>query len=279
MFLLNLPDNKNMNIPEVKLHRINAIVLHHIYFWKRSVPRWLDIFYWPILTVFIWGFITKFLQGSEISSPRLLGSMLLGGVAFWMIFQRAQQDLSISYLQDIWSRSIVNLYVSPLGNLEFIIASVIIGFIKVVITLVVMALLSLALYGFNLFDLGLSLIPFVGMLLLFAWSLGLFSTGIIFRFGTDAQIIAFSISFILQPFVAVFYPLEILPQFAKSIALAIPITYVFEGMIEVISEGVFNWQSFFWSLGLNCAYLFVCAWFFGSMFFKVKKSGLLAKLE
>lgn len=266
-------------ILNIKMYRINAIVLHHLYFWKRSVPRWLDVFYWPILTVFTWGFITKFLQGSDASSTPLIGMMLLGGVAFWMVFQRAQQDLSISYLQDIWSRSIVNLYVSPLNNLEFIIASIVIGIIKVIITLLVMGVLSLIFYGFNLFALGFSLIPFTGMLLLFAWSLGLFSTGIIFRFGTDAQIIAFSISFILQPFVAVFYPLEILPEFVRYISLAFPITHVFEGMREVMLTGVFNWNSFWISLALNLVYLFACAWFFSRMFFNVKKKGLLAKLE
>lgn len=214
-----------------------------------------------------------------MQATEFLGAMLLGGITFWMIFQRAQQDLSIAYLQDIWSRSIVNLYVSPMNNLEFIIASIIIGLIKVVITLAVMAGLALVLYAFNLFEMGFALIPFVGMLLIFAWSLGLFSTGIIFRFGTDAQIIAFSIAFVLQPFVAVFYPLDILPQAVQYVGLAFPITYVFEGMRELLATGVFNMTLFAWSFGLNILYLILCGWFFGTMFKHVKKKGLLAKLE
>jgi len=214
-----------------------------------------------------------------MQATEFLGAMLLGAITFWMIFQRAQQDLSIAYLQDIWSRSIVNLYVSPLTNLEFVIASVLVGFIKIIITLVVMAGLAFVMYSFNLFTMGFALIPFVAMLLIFAWSLGLFSTGIIFRFGTDAQIIAFSIAFMIQPFAAVFYPLEILPQFIQYIALAIPITYVFEGMRELLATGVFNWSLFAWSFGLNIVYIILCGAFFGKMFNHVKKKGLLAKLE
>jgi len=243
------------------------------------LPRWLDVFYWPIITIFVWGFIASYLKGPEMRSSEFLGAMLLGAITFWMIFQRAQQDLSIAYLQDIWSRSIVNLYVSPLTNLEFIIASVLVGLIKILITLFVMAGLAFILYSFNLFTMGFAIIPFVAMLLIFAWSLGLFSTGIIFRFGTDAQIIAFSISFILQPFVAVFYPLSILPFWIQPISLAFPITYVFEGMREVIATGIFNWSLFAWSFGLNIVYMILCGAFFGAMFNHVKKKGLLSKLE
>jgi len=263
----------------VKIHRISAIVWHHMYFWKRSLPRWLDVFYWPIITIAVWGFITSYLKNSSEQNGVFVAGVFLAGVTFWMIFQRAQQDLSISYLQDIWSRSILNLYVSPLNNLEFVLASIFVGILKIIITLLVMAALSFFLYAFNLFDMGLALIPFVGMLLVFAWSLGLFSTGIVFRFGTDAQIIAFSISFVLQPFVAVFYPLEILPIWIRPISMAFPATYVFEGMREIILTGVFNWEYFFISLGLNIFYLAVFGYFFCAMFKSVKRKGLLAKLE
>ncbi|MBI2637191.1 MAG: ABC transporter permease, partial [Parcubacteria group bacterium] len=118
----------------MKLHRINAIILHHLYFWKKSVPRWLDILYWPVVTLAVWGFITVYLQRGAFESQGVsIVGIFLGGITLWMLFQRAQQDIAISYLQDIWSRSIVNLYVSPLSNAEFIIASILVGFIKVLI--------------------------------------------------------------------------------------------------------------------------------------------------
>jgi len=263
----------------MKWHRIYAIILHHMYFWKKSFPRWLDIFYWPIVTLAVWGFITKFLQGESQNSTGMATAFFLGGIILWMLFQRAQQDLSIAYLQDIWSRSIVNLYVSPLNNLEFVIASILVGLIKVAITLGVMGGMAAALYAANIFSLGFSLIPFIAMLLIFGWSVGLFTTGIIFRYGTDAQIVAFSFAFLLQPVVAVFYPLSVLPEWVQPISLAFPITHVFEGMRHVMATGVFEWASFFWSLGLNALYLALTSWFFARMFNKVKEKGLLAKLE
>ncbi len=263
----------------MKLHRINAIILHHLYFWYKSMPRWLDIFYWPIVTIAVWGLISNFIQSQPGASGGTVGGFLLGGIILWMLFQRAQQDLAISYLQDIWSRSIVNLYVSPLTNGEFVIASVVIGIIKVIITLVIMGVLAALLYSFNIFTLGFSLLPFIGLLLLFAWALGLFVTGIIFRYGTDAQVLAFGITFALQPITAVFYPVSILPTPLQYLALAFPATHVFEGMRAVMATGQIPLESLGWAALLNVIYMILGAWYFGRMFKHVKKMGLLAKLE
>ncbi len=264
----------------MKLHRINAIILHHLYFWKKSVPRWLDILYWPVVTLAVWGFITVFLrEGQSAEGGAQIVGFFLGGITLWMLFQRAQQDIAISYLQDIWSRSIVNLYVSPMTNAEFVVASIIIGVIKVIITLVVMSAMSWFLYAFNIFTLGFSLLPFTALLLIFAWALGLFITGVVFRFGTDAQVLAFGASFVLQPVVAVFYPLSILPAWIHPVALAFPLTHIFEGMRAVLAGGAMPLSSLWWAAGLNVLYLLFGAWFFGKMFNHVRVKGLLAKLE
>lgn len=263
----------------MKLHRINAIILHHFYFWYKSMPRWLDIFYWPVVTIAVWGFISNFVAKGQPNGGAQVALFLLGGVILWMLFQRAQQDLAISYLQDIWSRSIVNLYVSPLTNAEFIIASMFIGVLKVIITLLVMGALAAVLYGFNIFTMGFSLLPFIALLLIFAWALGLFVTGIVFRYGTDAQVLAFGISFILQPLAAVFYPLSILPEWVRPIAQALPLTHVFEGMRAVMATGTIPWASLGWAVILNIVYLLLGAWYFAAMFNHTKRMGLLAKLE
>jgi len=264
----------------MKLHRINAIILHHLYFWKLSLPRWLDILYWPIVSLAVWGFVTNFIRASRgPEEGASIAGFFLGGIILWMLFQRAQQDVAISYLQDIWSRSIVNLYVSPLSNLEFVIASILVGIIKIGITLAIMALAAFFLYAFNIFSVGFALLPFVGLLLLFGWSIGLFVTGIVFRYGTDAQVLAFGITFVLQPISAVFYPLEVLPAWVRPIAHVIPITHVFEGMRTVLATGHIPIDSMLWSLGLNIIFLFLCSWFFMRMFNHVKRMGMLAKLE
>ena len=142
-----------------------------------------------------------------------------------------------------------------------------------------MSLLAILLYAFNIFTAGFALIPFIGLLLIFGWAVGLFVTGIIFRYGTEAQVLAFGISFIIQPIAAVFYPIEVLPAWIQPIALALPITHVFEGMREVMATGIMPIDSLLWSLGLNIIFFILGAWFFGRMFDYTRKKGLLSKLE
>jgi len=263
----------------MKWHRIYAIILHHLYFWKLSLPRWLDILYWPIVSLAVWGFVTNFIQGKMQDPGVAVAGFFLGGIILWMLFQRAQQDVAISYLQDIWSRSIVNLYVSPLSNAEFVVASILVGIIKIGITLGIMSGIALVLYAFNIFSVGFALLPFIGLLLMFGWSVGLFVTGIVFRYGTDAQVLAFGITFVLQPLAAVFYPIEILPAWIQPIAHLVPITHVFEGMRTVLATGAIPYDSMLLSLGLNVVFFILSAWFFMRMFNHVKRMGMLAKLE
>ena len=41
--------------------RIGALVLRHWYLISRSPPRLLDLCYWPILQMMLWGFIQRYL--------------------------------------------------------------------------------------------------------------------------------------------------------------------------------------------------------------------------
>ena len=39
-------------------HRIAALVIRHLYLYRRSLPRVMEIIYWPFLDLVVWGFIT-----------------------------------------------------------------------------------------------------------------------------------------------------------------------------------------------------------------------------
>jgi ABC-2 type transport system permease protein len=43
-------------------HRIYGIFLRNLYLYKRSIPRLMEIFYWPLLDLLLWGFITLYLS-------------------------------------------------------------------------------------------------------------------------------------------------------------------------------------------------------------------------
>lgn len=262
----------------MRWNRVHALLMRHLYLYKRSVPRIMDIFYWPILELLLWGFLSMYLAQTHLAGLNAV-SLLLGAIIFWDLLSQSQRVVSIAFLEEVWERNLLNLFVTPLQIKEFIASSFLLGVVRVALVAVVMTGLSFVFYHFNLFTFGLYLIPFLASLLLFGWVLGLFTTGIILRYGSSAQVLAFGFILLIQPFSAVFYPVEVLPQALQYVAYAIPSTYVFEGMREVIATGSANWNLLAASIGLNIVYMLLVSWYFTSMFARVKRKGLLLKLE
>ena len=261
----------------MKLHRILALASRHLMLYKRSPQRIMEIIYWPVLDVVLWGFITLYLNRYQSGLPSVV-AFFLGALILWDILFRAQQGVCISFLEEIWSRNLLNLFVSPLRPIEFLASTMLISIAKVILSSAATVLLALLFYSFNVFTIGLSLVPFVLNLILMGWAIGVFTTAIILRYGQQAEVLAWGLVLLFMPVSAVFYPVSILPPFLQGIAKFIPASYIFEGMRTVITGGVFPARELFWALGLNVLYLIVALNFFFWMFGVVKRRGLLVRV-
>ena len=87
-----------------------------------------------------------------------------------------------------------------------------------------------------------------------------------------------NIPFLLQPFSAVFYPVNVLPALLQPIAWSLPSTYVFEGMRAVLQRGHFSEGLLFHAFLLNVVYIVGASIFFNWMVRLARERGLLAKL-
>src|SRR3989338_228210 len=261
----------------MSLTRIYALLLRYLYLYPRSIPRILDIVFWPIVDLLIWGWLTLYLQQSRAGIPGIV-SALLGAMVFWNFIQRSQQAVSIAFLEEVWERNLLNLFVTPVRVGEFLASTVLIGVVRLALIGGVLSIAALAFFRFNIFSFGLLLIPFAINLFVFGWVLGLIATSIILRFGQSAQILAFALTMLIQPFVAVFYPVSVLPVFIRPVSLAIPAAHVFEGMRQVVITGVVPWSELIWATGLNIVWFLVSLWLFLKMFDYVRVQGHLHKL-
>jgi ABC-2 type transport system permease protein len=261
----------------VKPHRVSAVFLRQIYLYKRSLPRIMEILYWPLLDLVLWGFISVYLARYQSGLPNFV-AFFLGALILWDILFRSQLGISVSFLEDIWARNFLNLFVSPLKPSEYLLSLMLVSAFKIVLAGTVMSLLAWAFYSFNIFLVGIALIPFVINLVALGWSIGIFTTSLILRFGQQAEILAWGIAILFQPVSAVFYPVSVLPPFLRSVARGVPSSYVFEGMREVITNGGFPVQKLLWATGLNVLYLAAVFAFFYRIFRTVKKKGLLARI-
>lgn len=242
------------------------------------MPRIFDIFYWPIMELLLWGFLSVYLEKLNIAGFNAI-TVLLGAIVFWDLLSQSQRAVSIAFLEDVWERNFLNVFVTPLRVSEFLGSAFILGLIRIFLVGIVMGVLGIIFYKFNILQFGGYLVPFLLNLLVFGFSLGLFTTALILRFGTSAQVLAFGFIMLIQPFSAVFYPVSVLPESIQFISYIIPSTYVFEGMRSVIATGVLPWSDLWYALGANAIYLVLILWFFYRMFASVKRQGKLMKLD
>lgn len=260
------------------LHRIDAILIRHLYLYRRSFPRLMDIFYWPVMDLLVWGFLSAYLDKAGLGGFNAV-TVLLGAMIFWDLLSHAQKAVSVAFLEDIWERNLLNIFVTPLRVSEFLSATAILALIRIFIIALIMGLLGFLFYGLNIFRFGFYLIPFLINLLIFGSVLGIFVMGVIIRYGTQAQILAFGFIFLIQPFAAVFYPVSALPAFLQPISYLIPASYVFEGMRAVIADGTLSFSRLGIAFAVNSVYLCLAILFFYLMFARAKRRGALLKLE
>lgn len=264
----------------MKLHRVSAMFLRHIYLYRHSLTRLVEIFYWPLLDLLVWGFVSLYitrLSAEGKSSPNFLG-IFLGALILWDILFRSQQGISVSFLEEVWARNFLNLFVSPLTIGEYLVSLMLVAVFKVVVVFLISALLAWVLYSFNLFIIGIYLLPFMLCLVILGWAIGILTTGLILRFGQQAEVLAWGVAFLFQPISAVFYPISVLPGFLQKLALVIPASYVFEGMRAIIFGRTFPAGQLLKAFGLDLFYLLLALLFFFRMYKQVRARGLLAKM-
>ena len=141
-----------------------------------------------------------------------------------------------------------------------------------------MILFALVFYSYDIFVIGLSLIPFIFNLLISGWIIGVLTTSIIMRFGQQAEVLAWGMVFLFQPLSCVFYPMEVLPPILQKIAWMVPPSHIFEGMRAVLLEGAVPTVHVIWATGLNGIYLVVMILWFYHTFSVCKDRGMLVRV-
>lgn len=256
--------------------RIGALLQRHYYVNKRNVARLADIVFWPMADLALFGFISVYLVRSSGAVPAFV-AFFIGALILWDTLFRANNGVTVGFLEEIWTKNLLNLFASPLTPREFVASLVLVSLLRVLAGGVVLVAAALVFYGFNIFTLGLPLVAFYINLLLMGWSLGLVVVALILRFGTSAEIFAWALIFLFQPFSAVFYPVSVLPRVFQEIARFVPSSHVFEGMRQVIGQGTFSVVELIWALGLNLVYALAALAIFAAVFRKALASGRLVR--
>ncbi|MHB8741549.1 MAG: ABC transporter permease [Sulfuricaulis sp.] len=251
------------------LRRVYALVLRNIYLLRSSGPRILELMYWPTMQMVLWGFITVFLVNHSSWVAQASG-VLLSGVLLWDVLFRGQLGVSLVFMEEMWSRNLGNLFVSPLRPFELACTLLTMSLIRTLIGVGGAALIAIPLFHYSIFSLGLPLLAFFVNLLVMGWAIGLLVSGIVLRYGLGAESMAWVAIFAVQPISGVYYPISTLPAWLQYVAAALPSSYVFEGMRAVLFDHIFRMDFLLHAVLLNVVYL--AAGFFSFLsFFRIAR--------
>lgn len=236
------------------LRRIGALVLRHLYLLRGSWPRVFELMYWPTVQMILWGFITAFLAGRSSYLAQASG-ILISAVLLWDVLFRGQLGVSVIFLEEMWSRNLGQLFVSPLRPLELVAALLTMSLIRTLIGVGGAALIAIPLFHYSIFDLGFALIAFFVNLIVMGWAIGLVMAAIVMRHGLGAESIAWGAIFIVQPITGVYYPIEVLPSWLQHVAVFLPSSHVFAGMRSALFDHVFRADLLFKAMALNSVFI------------------------
>lgn len=263
--------------PIPSLNRISALAMRYVYLLRGSWPRLLELLYWPTVQMILWGLINKFLAGQSAWVAQGAG-LLIGAVLLWDVLYRAQLGVSVVFFEEMYSRNLGHLFVSPLRPLELAAALLAVSLLRTLIGVGGAAILAILLYRYSVFEMGLPLLAFFTNLLVMGWSIGLMVVALVLRYGLGAEGLAWAIIFAIAPFSGVYYPLSVLPDWLQPVALALPSSHVFEGMRAVVREHVFPLSAFWAAAGLNGIYLVIGLALYRAAFRSARRRGLLLQM-
>lgn len=246
---------------------------------RRSVPKLFALFGFITVELFLWGFITLWVQTVGPSDAKLdFILLILSAFIFWSMFELSQRSFSVSFLEEVWSRNVINIFASPVKLGELVMGFVLVGVAQTLLAFLYITPIAFLLYALNIWNMGLYIIPFFVNVLIFGWGIGVVAIGLVVRFGPSADILAFFIPFLLLPFSAVYYPVSVFPPLLQKLTFILPTRHMFEGMRTAITQGVIPYDSLLWGSLLNLVYVLLGFLFLHWMLRLARIKGYLSRL-
>ena len=265
----------------MSLTRVYAIFLRQVFLIKSNPTRLASIFLWVVVDTIQWGFISKYL-GSLGQSTFSFITVILGAIILWEFVSRTQHGLMRGFLEDIWTQNFINYFASPLQIREYLGGLVVTSIATTLSGCCLMVIIAGLAFGYNIFKVGLFLLPFVLILFVFGIAMGIFVSAIIFRLGPSGEWLGWPVPLILSIFSGVYFPISTLPTVLRIIAQLMPPCYVFESMRSILTTGTFS-ANLYVNLLISASLATICLWVTYKFFIRIYhynlKTGAIARFN
>ena len=117
------------------IKRILALLIRYQNISFGSFPRLLSIFYWPTVQILFWGYFTNFFMSNNSFGIWSALNIILSAVILWDVLFRGQLGLTMSFFEELWSRNLPNLFITPLKDIEMVYGLILISLVRTLIEL------------------------------------------------------------------------------------------------------------------------------------------------
>ncbi|MBI2133193.1 ABC transporter permease [Candidatus Woesearchaeota archaeon] len=254
----------------MRLHKVFALLYRDLLIIRRSRWRVVELIYFPLTTVLIWGFFSVYSRRFSVEA----GLIILIINIFWNFAFVAQSTANMQIMEDVWSGSLKQLLVSGISEVEYMVGRMITASIVSSIILALMVLTSLLFSSQQLYF-NQQFIVISILTLLVSLAMAVLVSAMIVSLGKSYGFLAWSA---LQAFVflsAPFFPKETFPGVISAVSAVMPYTYIFESA-RALSYGE--------SMPLMAAFITVVAYsvlvwpIYIYLFRKARKNGNLVRL-
>ncbi len=261
----------------MNFNRIYGLILRHAYLILSSLPRTIDLIYWPSIQLVLWGFIAKFFSLHSTFYSNTLGVILTAAILYDFLF-RTSIGFNIMFLEEIWSRNFTNLFISPIKIIEIIASLTIAAILRTLIGVIPITLLAIPFFGVSIFEIGFPIIFLILNLYLFGVTLGLIVSSGLMRFGPSFENIAWATLFLLAPLGCVYYPIDILPFWLQIIAKILPLVHIFEEMRNILINQKVSLKGISLITTITFVYFLLSSSLFYLSYYSARKRGSLINM-
>ena len=258
------------------VRRIRAIAWRHAIVLRRSPHRLFDVTLWPLVDILLFGTLAVYATRLSGSGDEVV-AYVLGGTVLWHVVYQSSIGVSTGFLEETWTRNLINVMVTPISELEYMAGVALFGAIKILAGVAVTAVGAFVAYSFSVNTIGWAIIPIAAVLLTVGWSVGLFVVGLVLRFGSGAEALAWGLLMSVMPLSGVFTPVANLPGGIQPIAHALPTTHAFIALRAGIAGHGIAWGELGIAALLAGFMLALSGWFVVAMLRLFRKRGYVTR--
>lgn len=240
----------------------------------KSKWRIMETFYFPLATLVLWGFFLIYARPFALQ----IGMIILTIQVFWVMASLSQTTISLQMMDDIWTRSLRELLISPLTPIEFLTGRILLAITRA--TLIITVLITASHFVLKLKLLDNIVFTSVSVLLTLFASMGLaiFTISFILILGREYGFLAWSVTEAVFFLSAPFYPVSVFPEPLRTFVHIFPYTWIFEGIRIYVSTNTFDKSIFMMGGFLSSIFFLASIPTFLFILKRARKKGKLIRL-